>query len=214
MDNNMKGKRTGIDFSKHELHKSSYAGGESVVYDLKIPNTIFNRIKYINTEDIMAVTGDYGNWIFCRGFHPSKDGNACDNYWAEKLRIASTQDPMKFSGTEACGAIDALLADPQNEFSEEEKEWLGELQDAAKGGEEYAYIAKGMECPGSFPTEMIPSGKVYDVWFLTILDGFDEMCRRLGNPVVEMEMECPHNHLKASAMMTSGPICEDCGEEV
>lgn len=207
----MKGKRSGIDFSNHMLY--TWTEPCTKTYDLKLPNTITNRITYICTNGITAVTGDYGNWIFCCEFHPSKDGKACEGYWAEKLQIGSTQDPMKFSETEAHGQIDALLADPNNEFSEEEKEWLEELRESSKDGE-YAYIATAMEHPSSFPAEIIPTGKVYDIWFLTILDGFDEMCRHMGEPPVEKEKEpCDHKHTTIENM-TSGEICEDCGEEI
>ena len=85
----MKGKRTGLDFSKHELLCTK--SDELTIHHLKKPNTYYDSIKYINTQGIMAVTGDYGNWIFCREFHPSADDYVSSGYWCEKLSIASCQ---------------------------------------------------------------------------------------------------------------------------
>jgi len=83
-------KRTALDFSKHEIIVVKENG--LLIHHLKIPKQWTNNIKFINTNNILAVTGDFGNWIFCREFHPSKDGYVSDGYWHEKLNIASTQD--------------------------------------------------------------------------------------------------------------------------
>lgn len=54
-------KRTNVDFSKHELtiNKSDC----TTVYYLKKPGTVVDSVRFINTNGILAVNGDYGNWI-------------------------------------------------------------------------------------------------------------------------------------------------------
>jgi len=34
-----------------------------------------NYIQFINTDRVLTVTGDFGNWVFCRPFVPSPDGS-------------------------------------------------------------------------------------------------------------------------------------------
>src|SRR4030042_6319497 len=169
-------KRTDVDFSQHELlieeNKNNGMLNMTIHY-LKKPNTITDSVKFINTNDVLAVTGDYGNWIFCREFVPSANGKASGGYWAEKLSIASTQNAYKFSEEVAKSEIDELLK--EHELSDEEKEWLDELREEADQGE-YAYIAKAMDRPYTFETELIPKGKEMDFWFKVVLDAFDEIC--------------------------------------
>ena len=83
-----------LDFSKHVVTVEKQEG--LLIHTLAIPGTITQSVKFINTQGIMAVTGDYGNWIFCREFHPSPTGSVSDSYWCEKLRISSRQDPYEF----------------------------------------------------------------------------------------------------------------------
>jgi hypothetical protein len=86
------------------------------------------------------------------------------------------RDPYEFDSDTAKKEIQELR--DQHELSVDEKEWLDELEDEADQGE-YAYIAKAMDHPGSFETEMIPHGKTYKYSFKVILDAFDEICNRL-----------------------------------
>jgi hypothetical protein len=174
---NMKGRITMknlIDFNEHELIVTKT--DEIMIHYLKKPETTTNCVKFINTNGIMAVTGDFGNWIFCREFHPSKDGKPCSSYWSEKLRYASTQDPYEFDATSAKEEIGELKK--EHELSDEEIEWLNELACAADEGE-YEFIAKAMDRPSSFESEMIPRGKIYCSWFEAILAAFEEICSRL-----------------------------------
>jgi hypothetical protein len=126
----------------------------------------------------MAVTGDYGNWIFCREFHPSAKGRVDEHYWIEKLQLASSQDPYDFDGKKAKEEIEELLKDTDKSLSKEEKEWLQELWDATDGSE-FEYIAKVMDYPANFPSEMIPKGKIIKYWLLVVFDAFEEVCRRI-----------------------------------
>lgn len=118
-------KRTDVDFSKHVLNISK--NDLVTIYDFAIPGTYSRSIKFINTCGIMTVTGDYGNWVFCREFHPDKDG-VSDGYWVEKLRILSCQDPYEFDTDTAREQIQELLGFRGMYLSVEEKARLEALK--------------------------------------------------------------------------------------
>jgi hypothetical protein len=170
--------RTNTDFSKHVLTITKREN--TLIHVLAKPDTVMDSLTFINTNDIMAVTGDYGNWIFCREFHPSPSGSVSDIYWVEKLLSASSQDPYDFDGKIAKEEITELLKDPDQSLSTKEKEWLNELSEATNGSE-FEYIAQAMDYPSSFPTEMIPKGKVTKYWLLVVFDAFEEICQRMKN---------------------------------
>lgn len=62
-----------MDFSKHLVKITRYPG--VLIHDFRIPDKYTTAITFINTRGIMAVTGDFGNWIFTRNFiqEPMKD---------------------------------------------------------------------------------------------------------------------------------------------
>lgn len=166
--------RTEVNFEQHVLKITKVDG--MMVHDLCKPNTITDRVMFINTNGIMAVTGDYGNWIFCREFHPSNKNSIDGRYWAEKLCLSSTQDPYEFDVEAVREEVSELKEN--HELTEEEIEWLDELVCAAEDGE-YSFIAKAMDRPNGFEAEMIPRGKKFKFWFEVILDAFDEICKRI-----------------------------------
>jgi hypothetical protein len=166
--------RTQVDWSKHTL--TSNETPELKVHHLHIPGMYQDSVKFINTQGICAVTGDYGNWIFCREFVPAADNYVSDGYWCEKLRNSSTQSSHQFDAEMARYEIEQLRKD--EDLTEEESEWLDELESAADNGE-YSYIACAMNRPESFDTENIPIGRSVHIWLLTVFDAFDEICRRL-----------------------------------
>jgi hypothetical protein len=171
----MREKRTTIDFSKHVITTTKYEGIS--IYTIAIPGTLTNSVTFINTKGIMAVTGDFGNWIFCREFHPSKNNYVEDVYWLEKLRLASSQDPYEFDPDTAKNQIKELLENKEHKLSPNEQEWLQELSNAANEGE-YVYIAKAVNRPRNFEAETIPHGKITKYWVLCIFDAYDEICKR------------------------------------
>jgi len=169
-------KRTDVDFSKHELHITKQEG--LLVHHLKKPDTYWDSIKYINTNGLMAISGDYSNWLFCREFHPSADGHCSDGYWQEKLKNSSCQEPSKYDSDETELEIKEMLADPDREWSEEEKEYLEECLQYVDDEVEYTYHAYRNN-PGTIDCESVPFCKKVDYHFLVILDGFEEICRRM-----------------------------------
>ena len=171
----MKGKRSGLEFEKHELRITETP--EIIIHYLRKPNTVCDAIKFINTEGILAVTGDYGNWIFCREFVPSAKGSASDGYWREKLSIASCQQPMKYDAEKTEEEIKRRLL--QLDLTEGEREYYESLLLFIGDGEiSYMYHAY-YDAPGDIDSEYIPFVKSVDHWFLCVLDGFDEICRRI-----------------------------------
>ncbi len=90
----MIGERTGVDFSEHKLR--IVESEDFLAHHFKIDNTYYGCLSFINTNGVMVVTGDYGNWMFCREFHPSAKGHVSGGYWDEKLQMASEQKSSKY----------------------------------------------------------------------------------------------------------------------
>lgn len=172
----MKGKRTGIEFEEHELIVTRQDG--LLVHYLKKPNTIYDNIKFINTNGILAVTGDYSNWMFCREFHPSPNGHVSDYYWIEKLRIASCQEPEKFDSKETETEIKKLLAE-EEDLDDEEKEYLEECLSRVDDEFDYEHYAHRENCGRFQDHENVPYCKKIKRQLMVVFDGFEEICRRM-----------------------------------
>lgn len=171
----MKGKRTGLDFEKHELRITEQ--DDLLVHYLRKPNTVCDSIKFINTNGIMAVTGDYGNWIFCREFRPGPRAGVSDGYWKEKLHISSCQEPEKYDPDKTKDEILRRMTeeDCPSEYMDYYKKILHYVED---GKIDYMYHAFN-DTPSGMDYEYIPYVKTVDHWLLCVFDGFDEICRRL-----------------------------------
>jgi len=177
----MIGKRTKIDFSEHEVLVTKT--DDVLIHYLKKPNTLCDSIKYINCGGILAVTGDYGNWIFCREFHPSKDGYVSDGYWHEKLKILSTQEAMDFDAY----ATKETLQEKLNEYKEENGEDADEdvieyyeecMSKCDEHELDYTFFAY-REQPSDMDYDDVIIIKDYKYWLKAVFDGFDEICRRI-----------------------------------
>lgn len=168
------GKRTGIDFSKHEVLVTQ---NEFVnIWHLKKPNTSFDSIKFINTNGILAVTGDYGNWIFCREFHPDAKNSVSEGYWREKLHISSCQKPRDYDEEKTRKRIFEMLQD--DDLHQTDREFLTELLNHTENEIEYQYQAF-LHLKTNFDSESIPYEKKTKYWLLAVFDGFDEVCARM-----------------------------------
>lgn len=175
----MRNKRTKIDFSKHEF--KTYEDKYVTIFELKLPNTRMNSIQYINCCGTMSVTGDFGNWIFCREFHPSSDGYVSAGYWDEKLQISSVQESHEFDSDETNEQIEEFRTNyiDENEIvSDEIMEWLEDLEDNVWDKVDYINVAYRQK-PDDVEYESVPFGKVRHIWLNYIYDGFDEMCERI-----------------------------------
>lgn len=185
----IKGKRTGINFDKHEHRVEIFKNGDKEIRvdHFQIGNSATNYIQFINTDRVMTVTGDFGNWVFCRPFHPSADGYVSDGYWMEKLRILSKQDSaLSYDSEETAKEIQLLIDSGLEDYGYEgealnqAKEWFKELLEETD--DELEYTAKAYRDyykPGFIDYEQIPFCKKVDRWLLVIFDAFDEICRRL-----------------------------------
>ncbi len=180
--------RTKIDFSKHEVLITDTE--ELKVWHLKKPDTYMDSIMFINTNGILAVTGDYSNWIFCREFHPSAKGGASTGYWREKLQISSCQEPMKYDSEKTAARIEEMLKD--EEWSEESKEYLESILTDTDDELTYTYRAY-REMPNGWDYESVPFEKSFNYHFLAVLDGFDELCERMAKAeLVTPSIEAPN----------------------
>lgn len=94
MGAHLRKKRTDWDFSKYQVDVVKTK--DTLIHTIHDNHSSIGKVVFINSNGIMAVTGDFYNWVFCREFHPSKNGYVSEQYWAEKLQIASDQDPYKF----------------------------------------------------------------------------------------------------------------------
>lgn len=183
----MKGERTGIKWDKHEVIVTKQDG--LLVHHLKVPDTIINSIKYINTNDILAVTGDFGNWMFCREFHPSADGGVSVGYWKEKLINSSTQKSDDFDEDRTRKELEDYLADTDEPLNENEKEYIEGCLDALGDGElDYTYYAYRNNVGRFSDGEYIPFETRTKYWLDAVFDGFDEMCRRMKEEAEKPEL--------------------------
>lgn len=168
---------TEIDFSKHELFELK--SDLITIHYLKKPDTICDSVKFINTEGILAVTGDYSNWIFCREFIPDAKNSTSFGYWKEKLKISSCQQVAKYDSTATEEEIKRLIAESDDR---EEQEELEELLKHVDDELDYTYFAfRESKLSSRWDFESIPFVKTVDYHFYAILDAFDEICRRLKN---------------------------------
>lgn len=171
-------KRTQIDYSQHELH---IVDNDHVkIHHLKMPKSNHHNVKFINCGGIMAVTGDFGNWIFCREFHPGPKEGASEGYWEEKLRILSSQDPYEIDWDATEREIDRLLKE-EEDLTEEEIEYLEGLKREI-GEAEWRYLSYAFnEGVGRFNDyEYVPTPvKQLKFWLKAVYDAFDEICSRL-----------------------------------
>ena len=168
-------RRTNVDFSEHVVTKTE--SKELLIHYLAKPNTRCCAVKFINTQGIMAITGDYGNWIFCREFHPSHDGFVSAHYWCEKLQISSTQKYSDFSSYETEKDINKRLTDDED-LSDEDKEYLNDLLNYVHECEERYMVYAYDNLPKDRDHEFIPLVKKLNPWLEVIFDAFEEICKR------------------------------------
>lgn len=177
-------KRTKLDFKNHVFTVKEE--GNTTTYTLKKPNTVIDSLIFVNTAGILAVTGDYGNWIFCREFHTSTDGYVCDGYWIEKLKISSSKVPSKFDPEGTTKEIEDNIKEIEEEFNsgdisadvyQELKDYYESLLACTDDEVLYTYRAY-REMPSCMDYEYVPFVKELSYWLLVVFDAFDEMCKR------------------------------------
>lgn len=168
-------KRTDISFEDHRLHMTAQDG--LTVHHLKKDGTNAANIKFTNVQGVLLVTGDFGNWVFCRSFYPSKDEYVSDGYWIEKLETHSTQKGREYDGEATLALITELLEDPENEWTEEEIEYLeGCAYRATTVETQYREYLYG-QAPPRFHGYREPPFCERTRWDLSVVfDAFDHIC--------------------------------------
>lgn len=175
----MSDRRTKVDYSKHEIIETKAEG--LLIHRFKKPVTEIESVTFINVAGVLAVTGDFGNWIFCREFHPSKKGRVSTSYWCEKLKIASTQTPYDYDAEATEKEIRERLSEAEEPLSDEEKDYYQEMLEyyVHESEEIYMMHAHGSSRPDSIEHEAVPHCKKLKFWLAAVFDAFDAMCEKM-----------------------------------
>ena len=177
MNENLRKKRSKKQFIECEVTVKKYGEDDVIIHRIGKPGKRCEEVVFINAEGVLTVTGDYGNWVFCREFHPTADGYVSDSYWIEKLKIASSQQPGSYDADETRKEIEQRLND--GDLYDEDKEYLESLLGYVDDGEA-GYLAYAHEnLPKYRDHEFVPYRKKLDYWLEVIFDAFEEICRRL-----------------------------------
>ncbi|MFA5428911.1 MAG: hypothetical protein WC279_11975 [Sulfurimonas sp.] len=168
-----------LDWSKHEVIIEDH--GKLKIWRIKIPGTILHQVNFINTEDRLIVTGDYGDWMFSREFWPSAENGVSQGYWLEKLRASM--------GRREDWELDKeYIRDRIKEFPErygddlipeEVLSWLEDLESNLDDDLCYQYVAYRQK-PDTVEYEDVPYSKKIPIQLLIVFEAFDEICRRLS----------------------------------
>lgn len=175
--------RTRVNFSKHEIRTTDLPSGR--IYRFSEAGTSTHAITFIITCGITAVTGDFGNWVFCREFYPANDGdNISEGYWDEKLEIASQQKAKIFDSETVRRELDEFIEGFQDYYdrppTDEESEFFDDLK--AVSDNEIEYISTiWNDIPCTLDASDMPKGKTRHFWLNGVYDGFEAMCRKLKN---------------------------------
>ena len=181
-------KRTDADFSKQLLKETHFkcekTGHNLDVWELKLPNTNWYRVIFINSCGILTVDGDYGRYSFCREFHPSPNGYVSDHYWLEKLRIGNDLKWDEYDAEETKKEIKTLIKKGLKDYGYEGEELqklkrqLTDLLDHVEGEISYKYHAyRDLDIDD---WELIPYVKQRNIRIDIIFDAFEEICKRLS----------------------------------
>lgn len=177
----MNGKRTTVDFSQHELiieETDKYS-----IHWLKKPDSVIHNVKFINIEDSLLVTGDFGHWSFRRNFYP-EERKVSDYYWIEKL--AETQKGVEFSSEKTAEQIRVGIKSGLKEEGyegkqlEELKDFYEELLLYVDDAEwEYKSIAYGTSKPEFLDDESVPYAEETHSYLKCVFDAFEEVSKRV-----------------------------------
>lgn len=179
---------TGRDWSNHNL--AIFQSPNAMRYILHRPGTSFERVVLINSDGILAITGDFGNFIFCREFSPEKDGTQDIQYWAEKAKISSLQQVERYDSDATEKELQRMIETGLEEYGyegeelREAKQFMRDCLRYTSTEFEYMNFAYNNR-PGGFDPEMLVFIKSHDHQLMVVLDAYNEMCHRLksGNYV-------------------------------
>ena len=180
------GKRTSIDWSKHEL----ITKGDRLckIQWLKQPDTITHNVKFIHVEGALLVTGDFGRWSFSRDFNPKgfENSGVSDSYWCEKIETCSEQETKVFDSEIAEESIRENITeieenyDTESEIESEKLEFWNELLNYCNDEIELVNYFRD-NSPDSLDFESLPCCKKQNSYLDAIFDAFEEIIRRFSN---------------------------------
>ena len=178
-------KRTNFDFSKHEL-KIEESDLATIHYLFLPERGDYQKIVFANINTgtsslsssgrgILAVTGDYGNYIFNRRFFPSAEGEGIsDGYWEEKLSVKPVYDSKQTKKN-----IENFREEHKEELSDEDIDFLDELYGETDNQLDAEYCAYRRNENSDFLDPEILMGYSYGECLPIVFDAFEEICRRL-----------------------------------
>lgn len=185
--NPLREKLSDWDFSEHTHTREEFKSenGNTITIDhLRKGNSNMEYVRFVNDDYGLSVFGDFGNWIFCRPFLPSKEGYVCVSYWNEKLKISSYQDHAEYDAEETEKEINELINTGLEEYGYEgeelvkAKEWFTDLLLYVEDEIEYIYHAfRFANCPFD-DLEDVPYAKKGSCQLLVVFDAFNEICNR------------------------------------
>jgi hypothetical protein len=176
--------RTNVDFSQHKL--ITEFSNNFKMWKLKKPNTVVASISFVNTQGVCLVTGDFGNFVFCREYHPNVGGYVSDHYWCEKYRIATEHQTHEwdYEATRQAlqSGIDGELEEYgyiENQLTEMQSYYRTLLQCTDLSEQEYLNYAYQKYIPNFITSEDVPFCEKIKYRFLIVFDAFEEICNRL-----------------------------------
>jgi hypothetical protein len=177
-------RKTSWDFTKYDL--TIEKSDNCLIHTLHNGGASCGKVIFINTKGIMAVTGDFYNWIFCREFHPSEDGYVSEDYWCEKLQIASGQNGYIYDSDKTDEELNRMIKIGCEEYGyegdelEQMKQYYSDCLMYTDDKEEYRVYAYD-NLPDFVDYESIIEEEVIQKQLLIIFDAFNEICNRLSN---------------------------------
>lgn len=186
----MIGKRTGLDFSKHEATVVLDSLDVSI-HKLEIPHSKLGLVTFINTQGVMTVCGDFHNWVFDREFHPKIGfGNVSDHHWDEILENSSKQEAMVFDPEETEKFLKGYSAYHLEwygeELLEEESEFIENLLDRVENEHEFMDFSNNKR-PDSFNFEMEFHKMKRHYYLDVVYDAFEVLCLKLEENAKNIE---------------------------
>jgi hypothetical protein len=171
------------DFSKHVIIET--INKDVNIREFAIPGKKRYSCTFINCRGVMTVTGDFGNYVFSREFHPSPEGEVCPSYWVEKLRHNSCQKPTVYCPERTEEAIRHFEGEHKGDLVEGEEldieleEYIERLYDSLYECELDYDSAAYRNMPDNVECEDVPKGFKYVDFLPQVFDAFNAMCEQM-----------------------------------
>jgi hypothetical protein len=177
----MKGKRSGLDFSKHilEAHESTIGDEKIWQHYLRIPGQSSLGIRFTNVAGVLLVTGDFGNYVFSRGFLPSAESEkVSEQYWLEKIRMHSIQKPCNYDAEETIDSLNEAIFNAEENYGEGDCEAAIKYFEDCKSwtDDEWEYIQKSrVNMPFFMSSEDLVVGYKLHNQLSVVFDAYDRI---------------------------------------